>query len=148
MDRACDVCGITYTAKRASSRYCSPRCKTRAHRASDAVKAQPTSKAQPRPEAPVVPIPTPEPAEALAVSVAESTRRALVELGRLESPLGQATMVLARRLDNPGSDTGAGLASLAKQYQATFAVATEGAKVEEDPLDELRARRDRKKQAL
>lgn len=142
MDRACDVCGTAYTAKRASSRYCSPRCKTRAHRAPDTVKAQPKA------QAPVVPIPTPEPTDALAVSVAESTRRALVDLGRLESPLGQATMVLARRLDNPGSDTGAGLASLAKQYQATFAVATEGAKTEEDPLDELRARRDRKKQAL
>jgi hypothetical protein len=39
MERPCDVCGTTYTARRASSRYCSERCKKRAQRARGGVGA-------------------------------------------------------------------------------------------------------------
>ena len=80
----------------------------------------------------------------MTAGVAESTRRKLDEMGQLDTPLGQATMVLARRLDRPGGDTGAGLASLAKQLAATLAAATGDARPAGDLLTELRARRDRK----
>jgi hypothetical protein len=138
VDRACDVCGTTYTAKRASSRYCSERCKKRAQRAPATQRSG--KRRQARPNAAVVSIPQPD----VTAGVAESTRRKLDEMGRLDTPLGQATMVLARRLDRPSGDTGAGLASLAKQLAAMLAAATADVPPAGDLLTELRARRDRK----
>jgi hypothetical protein len=138
MDRACDVCGTPYPAQRASSRYCSERCKKRAQRAPATQRSG--KRRQARPNAAVVPMPRPD----VTAGVAESTRRKLDEMGRLDTPLGQATMVLARRLDAPGGDTGAGLASLAKQLAAMLAAATADARPADDLLTELRARRDRK----
>ena len=143
MDRPCDVCGTAYTAQRSTSRFCSQRCKRRAHRGAPTKLPPETLPVVPD----VVPLPQPESA-GLAGGVAESTRVKLVALDRLDSPLGQAAMVLARRLDNPGMDTGSSIASVARQYQLTMEAATEGVKVALDPLDELRARRDRKKQLL
>jgi hypothetical protein len=138
MERPCDVCGTTYTATRASSRYCSERCKKRAQRAPATQRSD--KRRQARPNAAVVPMPQPD----VTAGVAESTRRKLDEMGRLDTPLGQATMVLARRLDRPSGDTGAGLASLAKQLAAMLAAATADVRPAGDLLTELRARRDRK----
>ena len=89
-----------------------------------------------------------EPPADLSGGVAESTRLKLTEVGRLDSPLGQVAMVLARRIDNPGMDTGSSIASVARQYQLALEAATEGAKTAADPLDELRQRRDMKKRVL
>ena len=138
MERRCNVCKITYAANRASSRYCSERCKKRAQRAPATQRSG--KRHQARPNAAVVPIPQPD----VTAGVAESTRRKLDEMGRLDTPLGQATMVLAHRLDAPGGDTGAGLAALAKQLAATLAAVTADVRPADDLLDELRARRDRK----
>ncbi len=138
MERRCDVCGTTYTAQRASSRYCSERCKKRAQRAPATQRSG--KRHQTRPNAAVVPLPQPD----VTAGVAESTRRKLDEMGRLDTPLGQATMVLARRLDSPSGDTGAALAALAKQLAATLAAATADVRPAGDLLTELRARRDRK----
>ena len=138
MERRCNVCKITYAANRASSRYCSERCKKRAQRAPATQRSG--KRHQARPNAAVVPMPQPD----VTAGVAESTRRKLDEMGQLDTPLGQATMVLARRLDSPSGDTGAGLASLAKQLAATLAAATADVPEADDLLIELRARRDRK----
>ena len=138
MQRPCDVCGTPYTATRASSRYCSERCKKRAQRAPATQRSG--KRHQARPNTAVVPLPQPD----VTAGVAESTRRKLDEMGRLDTPLGQATMVLARRLDSSSGDTGAGLASLAKQLAAMLAAATADVRPAGDLLTDLRARRDRK----
>ena len=138
MERRCNVCKITYAAKRASSRYCSERCKKRAQRAPATQRSG--KRHQARPNAAVVPMPQPD----VTAGVAESTRRKLDEMGRLDTPLGQATMVLARRLDSSRGDTGSAVAAMARQLQATLSAATANVRPAGDLLTELRARRDRK----
>ena len=76
--------------------------------------------------------------------VEAAVRLALEDAGRLSTPLGQVALTLAHRLDSPSGDTGAGLASLAKQLAATLAAATADVRPAGDLLTELRARRDRK----
>ena len=138
MERPCDVCGTPYTATRASSRFCSERCKKRAQRAPATQRSD--KRRQARPNAAVVSIPQPD----VTAGVAESTRRKLDGMGRLDTPLGQATMVLAHRLDDPRGDTGSAVAAMARQLQATLSAATADVRPAGDLLTELRARRDRK----
>ena len=77
----------------------------------------------------------------------ESTAsRELEAAGRLDTTLGQACLVLARRID-ANADTGSALAGAVKQLEATMAAATRGAQVQRTALDELRARRDAKRGA-
>lgn len=113
MQRSCDVCGVPYEAKRASSRYCSTRCRTRASRGQVVPLAQ-------------RPTPTPVPAAA-AGAVERSTAATLENVGRLDTPLGQACIVLARRLDSPGADTGSAMAAVAGRLETMLASATKGA---------------------
>ena len=138
MECRCSACGITYAAKRASSRFCSERCKKRAQRAP--ATQQSGKRRQARPNAAVVPMPQPD----LTAGVAESTRRRLDEMGRLDTPLGQAAMALAHRLDDPRGDTGSAVAAMARQLQATLSAATADVRPAGDLLTELQARRDRK----
>ena len=138
MERRCDVCGTTYTARRASSRFCSERCKKRAQRAPATQRSGKRHRAPPN--AAVVPLPQPD----VTAGVAESTRRRLDEMGRLDTPLGQAAMALAHRLDDPRGDTGSAVAAMARQLQATLSAATADVRPAGDLLTELRARRDRK----
>lgn len=136
MIRPCDVCGSTYEAKRPTSKYCSGRCRMRASR------GFPTEH-----RAKVVAIGTDLPAlEPLpAVGPVEATTLGvLTEAERENSPLGQAALALARRVDT-GQDTGAGLAALVRQLEMTLHSATRGAADEASALDrardELAARR-------
>ncbi len=130
MQRACDACRTLYTAKSPLSRYCSPRCAKRAQRTGLARSAQGAAMiAQP---------------PAATQEVEAAVRLALEDAGRLSTPLGQVALALARRLDSPSGDTGAGLAALAKQLAATLAAATTDARPTGDLLTDLRARRDRK----
>lgn len=69
---------------------------------------------------------------------------ALTEAGRLETPLGQTCLVLARRLDSPGADSGSAIASVAARLEALLTSATRGAAAATAPQqlkDELAARR-------
>lgn len=113
MERSCDVCGEPYQAKRATSRYCSTRCRTRSSRGQ------------------VVPLTQAQNAATEAIiqagAVEHSTISALEDVGRLDTPLGQACIVLARRLDQPGVDTGSALASVAGRLESLLASATKGA---------------------
>jgi hypothetical protein len=75
------------------------------------------------------------------------TKSALVtlrEVERVDTPLGQAALALARRVDL-NRDTGAGLAALVKQFEATLKAATADVKSDQSALDrardELAARR-------
>lgn len=148
MERPCDCCGETYEAKTVRSRYCSDRCKRRYHRG--ARPAAGTTKAEPkkgRGRKPAADTPADEPDRSGVGSTTAAVLLELQEAKRLHTPLGQAALVLAHRLDASHKDTGAGVASLAKQLHATLAAATADAEVDADEVDELRRRREEKLRA-
>lgn len=129
--RACLACGASLEGTR-QKKYCANngKCKMRYHRGARA-----------------------EPAESKKSSDGiESTEAAtmltLADAGRLGTPLGQAALVLARRIDRSHADTGAGVASLVKQLQQTLDAATAGVTKEKSELDrardELAERRERR----
>ena len=129
MLRRCDSCGVEYAAKRAASRFCSPRCRQRARRSSSPV---------------ALPVPSlARPVSSPSVLV-ESVRRELAAAGRDDSWLGQQALALAAKID-AGQDTGSGIASLSKELRSVMGAALEGVAQAADPLDELRARRDVKR---
>lgn len=72
-----------------------------------------------------------------------ATRAELEAAGRLDSMLGQVALLLAERMCE--FDTGSGTAALSKELRAVMATAVQGAPAAADPVDELRARRDRKR---
>jgi hypothetical protein len=141
MRKTCAMCPTVFDAKRPSAKYCSEKCKKRAQRQPGGVKA-----------AKVVPLPpeaTSEPADEPLVppaggSVTAATVAKLEAAGRLDSPEGQTALALARRIDAGAAETGSSLAALARQHLATLAEAVKNAAAKADPLDELRARRERK----
>jgi len=57
--------------------------------------------------------------------------------------LGQMALLFAERMCE--FDTGSGTAALSKELRAVMAAAVQGAPAAADPVDELRARRDRKR---
>jgi hypothetical protein len=75
------------------------------------------------------------PAEAGPVESALLAELTAVE--RAATALGQAALALARRVDI-GRDTGAGLAALVKQLEATAKAATADVKSAASPLDLMR----------
>src|SRR4051794_14690138 len=107
MTRACEVCGTSYLASRASARYCSGKCRARASR-------QPKPAA--RPPLSAVPPLTPEQRAALS-SLENVTLEALTAAERDQTTLGQVALLIARRLDRPSTDTGSSIAALAKEYR-------------------------------
>jgi hypothetical protein len=128
MERECVICGTGFVARNSRRRFCSDRCRKRAVRGGFVAAV---SAVEPR---------TPSgPGE-----VERATGEVLRTVSRLGTPLGQVAVVLARRLDHPGADTGAALAAVARQLQATLVAATADARPTGDLLTELRARRDRK----
>lgn len=79
--------------------------------------------------------------------VEQATAAELAGVGRLDTVAGQCAVVLARRLDEHGRDTGGGVASVAKEFRNVMDAALANVEKAADPLDELRARRDRKRAA-
>ena len=70
-----------------------------------------------------------------------AVRSELAAAGRDETYLGAVALTLADRMD--GSKSIMGYAAMAKELRATMDQALAGVKVAADPVDELRARRDR-----
>ena len=131
MTRQCDVCGITYTAKRATSRYCGATCRTRASRAG--VSSPPVA-----PMVPTVP-------RTLVESVVDATRAELEAASALDSAAGRVALALAALIDDSTVATGSAAATLAKEMRAALAEAKQSAPtVVADPLDELELRRVRR----
>ena len=129
MQRPCDVCGQSYEAKRSTSKYCSDRCRVAASRGAV------TKHVDSIPETPVVTV-LPDSSEAKGpVEAAALGHLRAVE--RDATTLGQAALALARRVD-VGRDTGAGLASLVKQLEATMRAATADVRSEASPVDKMR----------
>jgi len=132
MQRECESCGRSYTARRASSRFCGDTCGKRSQRARAAgipLRATTTGD-HPAP-----------PSELERATVAE-----LDAVGRLESVAGQIALELAYRVAS-GYESGAAVAALVKELRVTMAEALAGVAPAADPLDEIRARRDRKQSA-
>ena len=131
MQRSCDACGVIYEAQTPRSMTCSPTCKKRRQRGA-------------RAPAKVTTLAPPAPVESAGL-VAAVTRE-LTDGDRLDTALGQATMALARRVEDD-RDTGSALASLVGRLEATLAAALKGVGAPTSKVaqrrDELAARRAR-----
>lgn len=136
--RRCGECGKSLVGMRPQAKFCGPRCRNRAGRKS-------------KPAGSVVDLPGrdedgQESAGEVAGGVAEAVRVELEAADRLGTSLGQAALGLARRIDRGGlMETGSAYAALVREMRATLAAATAGAAVADDPVDELRRRRERRR---
>ena len=125
MRKQCAVCSEPFEAKRNTAKYCSRRCSVRAAR-------------QPKPE-PAGQMPVDPDSELWTATLNE-----LAAAARVASASGQAALLLARRLDSQMTETGSSVAAMVREHRAALADALKGASAEVNPLDELRARRERK----
>jgi len=108
-------------------------CRKRGERAKNASETLPN--APDRPETP---------GEAVESALVVTVRRSLVEVDRLDTVAGQVALELAVRLASR-REMGSAVASLAKQFDFAMDKALMNVTVEADPLDEIRARRDAKR---
>lgn len=132
-------CDVTFEAKRAAAKYHSERCKKRAQR-SPAGAAVPRRGSPAKPPAPVA-VPGSLPVHPGLIAATEAQ---LDAAGQLDSPAGQAALVLAARIENGEAETGNAVAAMVRQLHATLAEALKDAPAAADPVDELRARREQK----
>lgn len=142
MERTCACCGEGFEGKTVLAKYCSERCKRRYHRGARPDADEQKPKARPKKKA------EQGSSDDGVGSTAAAVLMQLSEAGRLHLPLAQAALVLAHRLDASHKDTGAGVASLAKQLEQTLDAALAGAEVEDDAVDELDRRRQEKLRAV
>lgn len=119
MERTCAVCGTPFTAQRSTARYCSGSCRARKSQGAEVLPITP-------PEAPA------------GGGVLEATRRELDEADRLNTALGQAAMVLARRVDASDRDAGSAAAAVTREWRAMLAEAVKGSAAQSSPLDRAR----------
>ena len=128
------VCGKTFATRSNRARYCSDRCRKRAQRSGGGEVVELPAK--------VGQVEGSSLAQAGPVELA--TVEALTAADRLETPHGAMALSLARRMDEPGLDTGSALAAVSRQLDAILTVALRGAGAASAPQqlqDELAARR-------
>lgn len=124
-------CGTTFEARSSKARYCSDRCRKRQGKSEALAQNVVTLMAR---------------ADEDATAVVETTRAALAAADKLQTPLGQAALALAARLDAPGLDTGSAMAAVARQLEALLGTVLKGAAASTAPerlRDELAERRRR-----
>lgn len=125
MQRNCVECGEIFEAEHHQTRYCGTRCRDRHNREKTA--------------APSVKLPQ------FDLSIIQSVRQRLDAVGETDTPLGQLALRLA---EQASAETGSALAALSREMRAVLAEVEAGAKpVQRDPVDELRKRRDAKRNA-
>ena len=124
----CTACGSSFEAKSPRATYCSPACRKRGSRAGVKASVEPI-----RPESDAV------------APLLEATRRELEAAGVAETALGQQAIELARRMSDPRA-MGLSVAPISKELRSVMAEAMKDAPTASS-LDELRARRDRKRHA-
>lgn len=137
MERECEACGRPFEAKNKLARFCTEvDCRRRRARA----------RKQKQLSGRVVDLRPPDdpPAGQSGVSTYSTTLDRLTSAGRVETPLGQAALRLAARIDGSHSDTGSSLAAMVRELAKTLVGALEGAATPDDPVDELRAARERR----
>jgi hypothetical protein len=144
MRKSCASCGTEFEAKRAAAKYCGDRCRQRVHRRPDQAK---TAELLPVPPEPKSRADDSAPGPSLydLGPVTLATLAELEDAARASSSAGQAALALAQRIDRGYAETGSAFASLVRQHGVTLAEAVRGAAKAADPLDELRARRERKR---
>ena len=128
MIRNCNSCGDEYEAKRPNSKYCGDTCRKRGSRSGGSVV-----------ELPATPEPDDEP------PLLAATRQELEKAGMAESALGQQAIELARRMSHPKA-MGLSVAPISKELRSIMAELLKDAPTASS-LDELRARRDAKRNA-
>lgn len=132
MARACVMCGKTLKTDHPRALTCSATCRSR--------KSENRSPLRPVDADGRVIV------DAGQGRVFAATLRELVAAGRQESSLAAKLLALAARIDE-NADTGAALAALVKQHDTTMVDALRGSSFISSPLDELRRRRDFKRES-
>lgn len=127
MIKSCRRCSKEFESDASTAMYCSKSCRQAASRAKKTTVALPTASSG---------------SVENSVSTVATVTRQLEMTGRLDTYLGAAAVQLAQRID--ASTAVMGFAALVKELRSTMDAALEGVQVADDPLDELRARRDRK----
>jgi hypothetical protein len=124
-------CGVQFETTSARAKFCGSTCRSRAHRNGESVAEIPPAAPSGDPQA-VPPL-------------LEATRRELEKAGVADSPLGQQALELARRMSDPRA-MGLSVAPISKELRTVMSEALKDAAVASG-LDELRLRRDRKRNA-
>lgn len=135
MDRECEACGRPFEARNKVARFCAEAdCRRRRARARK--QKQLTGRI-----VDLRPPSEPDSTES-SVSTYSTTLSTLVESGRVETPLGQAALRLAARIDGSSSDSGSSLAAMVRELAKTLTQAMAGSGMSGDPVDELKSRRE------
>jgi hypothetical protein len=122
---SCAGCGKTFEAKRSDAKFCGATCRQRGRRRG--------------PVEVVVELPVGlDQAPAVELGLVDVYRAALVEADRLNTPLGQHVLTLARKMTS-AFETGSGVAALSRQLDAVFDKAMKGV-ARGDSLDEFTER--------
>lgn len=135
VQRECDVCAHPFDAKTARAKYCGATCRSRKNRgavpaanlpfAGSGVPSDDQGSDEPR--------------------LVKAVRTALESAGRLESFAGQQAMHLAEQMSS--NKVAIGVAALNKELTATMDRALANTTKADDPVDEVKARRDAKRLA-
>ena len=132
MVKACESCGTEFEAK-GRTRFCGGVECTRARQrvwTRDSEQGVST---------------VPDDVVALAGPVEAATRKVFDDAGVTDTPIAQATLVLARRLDTGKSEAGSSLAATAREFKALLAEATAEANQADDPVEVLRQGREERR---
>jgi hypothetical protein len=139
--RQCDYCGETYRAIRPTSRFCSSRCRSR----NDGAPPSATlSRGDATDANPAVDDAAPD---ANGGGVVEAAERELAALGTLDTAVGNAALVFARVMADPG-ESASGRAAAGRQFAAFMGMARREARSDRDELDVIKARVARKRLEL
>ena len=133
----CEYCGERFKAQRRTARFCSAKCRNEAGR---------RRRAGTGPQAGQV-------IEQRAAAAADAPRATLVEaveaeldtLGKARTMLGAQALEMAKLIAN-GGETGAAVAALSRELRAIMVLVSRGVE-QGDEVDELKAKRDEKRQA-
>lgn len=130
MTKDCKVCGKTFAPRTSTAVYCSDVCRAKVGKARAIVAlVKPPTRTADLDDGPVT----------------VATLEALGDL--VNSPVGQTTVALARRIDAGTDNSGAAVAALSKQHAAQLAMLNASRPAEASYLDKLRASRDAKRNA-
>jgi hypothetical protein len=89
---------------------------------------------------PIISLPTNYDVDKAEGKIVDQVRAALVAVAKVDTPEGSLALYVAAMLDK-GGHTAQGAAALARELRQTMTVVTAGAVTADDPIDELRRRR-------
>ena len=133
MTKTCEYCGKPFQARRSHAKTCSEPCRGRLNTRKRRMAAVG--------DAPDVVLSLPGPLPDQPSRLVEVTERALSEAGKLDTPIGLITMVIATQLGSFSPlDNASGLVALSKELDRLLAIALQG-NAPPDELDDLERRR-------